>query len=93
MAAGGTSGAIVWEWLDEYGRWRPYDPTLSVFIERSNGQGRYAYLGNADSNFTCYVVDLQNMVQIRQGTGRFHFVTFGNSELAQHLCQIVVLPL
>ena len=27
-------GVIVWEWLDEHGRWRPYEPHVSDFVEQ-----------------------------------------------------------
>ena len=69
MAAVGTTDVVVWEWLNEFGRWRPYDATVSDFIEKNKQNGNNLYLGNTDPNLAMYVLDLQNMQQIRQDTG------------------------
>ena len=83
--AGGN--VVVWEWFNEFQRWTPYSPTVSAYIEnqKQNPAAHHAgvNLGNADGNLACYVIDLQNMIQIRQGTGLFrlflHFSHRGGS--------------
>lgn len=64
------SMVAVWEWYNEFGKWRQYDPHISDFIERHANQKGLVYLGNADPNFTNYIVDLSSLQQVRQGTGK-----------------------
>ncbi|TRY99516.1 hypothetical protein DNTS_020825 [Danionella cerebrum] len=67
-----ASAAVVWEWLNEHGRWRPYSPAVSHLIEeviRSDARGGSVALGRADSRLSPYIIDLQSMHQFRQDTG------------------------
>ncbi|KAM4708585.1 E3 ubiquitin-protein ligase DTX1 [Discoglossus pictus] len=68
---GAPPRVVVWEWLNEHGRWRPYTATVCHHIEsalREDGRGRVA-LGQVDTHLTPYVIDLQTMHQYRQDTG------------------------
>jgi len=64
---------VVWEWLNEHGRWRPYSPAVSHHIEAVARAGPRAggsvVLGQADSRLAPYIIDLQSMHQFRQDTG------------------------
>ncbi|XP_062850911.1 E3 ubiquitin-protein ligase DTX4 [Trichomycterus rosablanca] len=67
-----ASAVVVWEWLNEHGRWRPYSPAVSHHIEsmiRSEARGGSIVLGQADSRLSPYIIDLQSMHQFRQDTG------------------------
>ncbi|ROL46436.1 E3 ubiquitin-protein ligase DTX4 [Anabarilius grahami] len=67
-----ASAVVVWEWLNEHGRWRPYSPAVSHHIEeviRSDPRGGCVVLGQADSRLSPYIVDLHSMHQFRQDTG------------------------
>ncbi|XP_025911395.1 E3 ubiquitin-protein ligase DTX4 [Apteryx rowi] len=68
-----ASAAVVWEWLNEHGRWRPYGPAVSHHIEAVARAGPRAggsvVLGQADSRLAPYIIDLQSMHQFRQDTG------------------------
>lgn len=67
-----ASAVVVWEWLNEHGRWRPYSPAVSHHIEtviRSESRGGSVVLGQADSRLSPYIIDLQSMHQFRQDTG------------------------
>lgn len=67
-----ASAVVVWEWLSEHGRWRPYSPTVSHHIEeviRSDPRGGSVVLGRADSRLSPYIIDLHSMHQFRQDTG------------------------
>ncbi|KTG46692.1 hypothetical protein cypCar_00034828 [Cyprinus carpio] len=67
-----ASAVVVWEWLNEHGRWRPYSPAVSHHIEevmRSNPRGGSVVLGRADSRLSPYIIDLHSMRQFRQDTG------------------------
>ncbi|XDV15474.1 hypothetical protein PO909_015553 [Leuciscus waleckii] len=67
-----ASAVVVWEWLSEHGRWRPYSPTVSHHIEeviRSDPRGGSIVLGRADSRLSPYIIDLHSMHQFRQDTG------------------------
>ncbi|XP_069789013.1 E3 ubiquitin-protein ligase DTX1-like isoform X2 [Narcine bancroftii] len=62
---------VVWEWLNEHGRWRPYSATVCHHIEniiKSNARGSVV-LGQADAQLSPYIIDLQSMHQFRQDTG------------------------
>ncbi|TSK82228.1 E3 ubiquitin-protein ligase DTX4 [Bagarius yarrelli] len=68
-----ASAVVVWEWLNEHGRWRPYSPAVSHHIEavirgESRGAGCVA-LGQVDSRLSPYIIDLHSMHQFRQDTG------------------------
>ncbi|XP_028668204.1 E3 ubiquitin-protein ligase DTX4-like [Erpetoichthys calabaricus] len=67
-----ASAVVVWEWLNEHGRWRPYSPAVSHHIEaviRANPRGGSVVLGQVDSKLSPYIIDLQSMHQFRQDTG------------------------
>uniref|UniRef100_A0A8C3AI01 E3 ubiquitin-protein ligase n=1 Tax=Cyclopterus lumpus TaxID=8103 RepID=A0A8C3AI01_CYCLU len=68
-----ASVVVVWEWLNEHGRWRPYSPAVSHQIEAairsSDPRGGSVVLGQVDSRLSPYIIDLQSMHQFRQDTG------------------------
>ncbi|XP_068268858.1 E3 ubiquitin-protein ligase DTX1 [Nyctibius grandis] len=79
MLASGTLGfppqnlarVVVWEWLNEHGRWRPYSAAVCHHIEnvlKEDARGSVV-LGQVDVQLTPYVIDLQSMHQFRQDTG------------------------
>ncbi|XP_026072838.1 E3 ubiquitin-protein ligase DTX1 [Carassius auratus] len=62
---------VVWEWLNEHGRWRPYSAAVCHHIEnilKGDARGT-VILGQVDPQLTPYVIDLQSMHQFRQDTG------------------------
>lgn len=69
-----ASAVVVWEWLNEHGRWRPYSPAVSHQIEaaiRSGDiRGGSVVLGQVDNRLSPYIIDLQSMHQFRQDTGK-----------------------
>ncbi|XP_034276183.1 E3 ubiquitin-protein ligase DTX4 [Pantherophis guttatus] len=68
-----ASAVVVWEWLNEHGRWRPYSPAVSHHIEaviRAGPRvGGSVVLGQVDNRLSPYIIDLQSMHQFRQDTG------------------------
>ncbi|XP_010211881.1 PREDICTED: E3 ubiquitin-protein ligase DTX1-like [Tinamus guttatus] len=72
LAPGGfPARAVVWEWLNEHGRWRPYSAAVCHHLEKAlqeDARGRVP-LGPADGQLAPYVIDLQAMHQLRQDTG------------------------
>ncbi|XP_055012810.1 E3 ubiquitin-protein ligase DTX4a [Boleophthalmus pectinirostris] len=67
-----ASAVVVWEWLNEHGRWRPYSPAVCHHIEaviRSDPRCASVVLGQVDSRLSPYIIDLQSMHQFRQDTG------------------------
>lgn len=74
----------VWEWQDEFGRWRPYRSGVCSYIEQSfqtlTAKGRRSLgaspingsipLGQADSALAPYVIDVPSLTQFRQDTGK-----------------------
>ncbi|XP_035492048.1 E3 ubiquitin-protein ligase DTX4 isoform X1 [Scophthalmus maximus] len=68
-----ASAVVVWEWLNEHGRWRPYGPAVSHQIEAAvrsgDPRGGSVVLGQVDSRLSPYIIDLQSMHQFRQDTG------------------------
>uniref|UniRef100_A0A3Q3EIP6 E3 ubiquitin-protein ligase n=1 Tax=Kryptolebias marmoratus TaxID=37003 RepID=A0A3Q3EIP6_KRYMA len=67
-----ASAVVVWEWLNEHGRWRPYSPAVCHHIEaaiRSDPRAASVVLGQVDPRLSPYVVDLHSMHQFRQDTG------------------------
>lgn len=70
-----ASAVVVWESLNEHGRWRPYSPAVSHHIEgviRSDPRGGSVVLGQADSRLSPYIIDLHSMHQFRQDTGKMN---------------------
>lgn len=63
---------VVWEWLNEHGRWRPYSAAVCHHIENvQKGDARGSVvLGQVDGQLSPYVIDLQSMHQFRQDTGK-----------------------
>uniref|UniRef100_F6SET9 E3 ubiquitin-protein ligase n=1 Tax=Monodelphis domestica TaxID=13616 RepID=F6SET9_MONDO len=62
---------VVWEWLNEYSRWRPYTATVCHHIEnvlKEDARGSVV-LGQVDAQLVPYIIDLQSMHQFRQDTG------------------------
>lgn len=67
-----ASAVVVWEWLNEHGRWRPYSPAVCHHIEaviRSDPRCGSVVLGQVDSRLSPYIIDLHSMHQFRQDTG------------------------
>uniref|UniRef100_G3Q717 E3 ubiquitin-protein ligase n=1 Tax=Gasterosteus aculeatus aculeatus TaxID=481459 RepID=G3Q717_GASAC len=67
-----ASAVLVWEWLNEHGRWRPYSPAVCHHIEaviRSDPRCGSVVLGQVDSRLSPYIIDLHSMHQFRQDTG------------------------
>ncbi|KFQ89369.1 putative E3 ubiquitin-protein ligase DTX2, partial [Phoenicopterus ruber ruber] len=76
----------VWEWQDEFGRWRPYRGNVCSYIEQvfqaSQQKGRRSGsglvnsipLGNADPVLAPYVIDIPSLMQFRQDTGTMRAV-------------------
>ncbi|TMS04001.1 E3 ubiquitin-protein ligase DTX1 [Larimichthys crocea] len=62
---------VVWEWLNEHGRWRPYTAAVCHHIEnvlKGDARGSVV-LGQVDGQLSPYIIDLQSMHQFRQDTG------------------------
>ncbi|XP_065104400.1 E3 ubiquitin-protein ligase DTX1 [Paramisgurnus dabryanus] len=62
---------VVWEWLNEHGRWRPYTAAVCHHIEnvlKGDARGT-VILGQVEAQLAPYVIDLQSMHQFRQDTG------------------------
>ncbi|XP_073169253.1 E3 ubiquitin-protein ligase DTX1 isoform X2 [Lepidochelys kempii] len=62
---------VVWEWLNEHGRWRPYTAAVCHHIEnvlKEDARGSVV-LGQVDPQLAPYIIDLQSMHQFRQDTG------------------------
>ncbi|KFV13709.1 putative E3 ubiquitin-protein ligase DTX2, partial [Pterocles gutturalis] len=76
----------VWEWQDEFGRWRPYRGSVCSYIEQvfqaSQQKGRRSGsaltssipLGHADPVLAPYVIDIPSLMQFRQDTGTMRAV-------------------
>lgn len=63
---------VVWEWLNEHGRWRPYSAAVCHHIEnvlKGDARGTVV-LGQVDAQLSPYIIDLQSMHQFRQDTGK-----------------------
>lgn len=63
---------VVWEWLNEHGRWRPYSAAVCHHIEnvlKEDARGSVV-LGQVDVQLAPYIIDLQSMHQFRQDTGK-----------------------
>lgn len=83
----GSTAVAVWEWQDEFGRWRPYRGNVCSYIEqviqasqqkgRRSGSGLVSSipLGHADPALAPYVIDIPSLTQFRQDTGKGGFPT------------------
>ncbi|XP_021271448.1 probable E3 ubiquitin-protein ligase DTX2 isoform X3 [Numida meleagris] len=81
-----SSAVAVWEWQDEFGRWRPYQGNVCRYIEqvfqasqqkgRRSGSGLVSSipLGHADAVLAPYVIDIPSLTQFRQDTGTMRAV-------------------
>ncbi|XP_052544746.1 probable E3 ubiquitin-protein ligase DTX2 isoform X4 [Tympanuchus pallidicinctus] len=82
-----STAVAVWEWQDEFGRWRPYRGDVCRFIEqgfqasqqkgRRSGSGLVSSsisLGHADASLAPYVIDIPSLTQFRQDTGTMRAV-------------------
>lgn len=65
----GVGDVVVWEWLNELGQWRPYDPDIVIYIEKTGHMSSQVLLGTVSQNLRMYVIDIPSMCQIRQDTG------------------------
>ncbi|KAM9320063.1 putative E3 ubiquitin-protein ligase DTX2 [Gastrophryne carolinensis] len=71
----------VWEWQDEFGKWRPYSSKVSTLVEqhmqsyqqqknsRALGNSMSISLGQADPKLAPYIIDIATLTQFRQDTG------------------------
>ncbi|XP_042618940.1 E3 ubiquitin-protein ligase DTX1-like [Cyprinus carpio] len=78
---------VVWEWLNEHGRWKPYSAAVCHHIEnvlKGDARGT-VILGQVDPQLTPYVIDLQSMHQFRQDTGE--------SQRHVYSCRALQLPI
>ncbi|XP_040299401.1 E3 ubiquitin-protein ligase DTX1 [Herpailurus yagouaroundi] len=67
---------VVWEWLNEHSRWRPYTATVCHHIEnvlKEDARGSVV-LGQVDTQLVPYIIDLQSMHQFRQDTAFLIFL-------------------
>ncbi|KAM6110611.1 putative E3 ubiquitin-protein ligase DTX2 isoform 2-T2 [Pterocles gutturalis] len=81
-----SPAVAVWEWQDEFGRWRPYRGSVCSYIEQvfqaSQQKGRRSGsaltssipLGHADPVLAPYVIDIPSLMQFRQDTGTMRAV-------------------
>ncbi|XP_012677465.1 probable E3 ubiquitin-protein ligase DTX2 isoform X2 [Clupea harengus] len=75
---------VVWEWQDDFGYWRPYNGQVSGYIEQcllhqrgSRGGGPASTsisLGQSDPSLAAYIIDIPNLKQFRQDTGKLRCV-------------------
>ncbi|XP_038013998.1 probable E3 ubiquitin-protein ligase DTX2 isoform X2 [Motacilla alba alba] len=82
----GSTAVAVWEWQEEFGRWRPYRGNVCSYIEqviqasqqkgRRSGSGLVSSipLGHADPALAPYVIDIPSLTQFRQDTGTMRAV-------------------
>jgi hypothetical protein len=88
---------VVWEWLNEHSRWRPYTATVCHHIEnvlKEDARGSVV-LGQVDAQLVPYIIDLQSMHQFRQDTGEHPthpFPLAGPAHLSQPDIQIPSIP-
>ncbi|KAK2816501.1 hypothetical protein Q7C36_022772 [Tachysurus vachellii] len=73
--------AVVWEWQDDGGSWRPYSGQVSCFIEHCLQHHRSAgpavttiSLGQSDPSLASYIIDIPSLKQFRQDTGKIRSV-------------------
>ncbi|XP_035383152.1 probable E3 ubiquitin-protein ligase DTX2 isoform X1 [Electrophorus electricus] len=72
---------VVWEWQDDIGYWRPYSGQVSCYIEqclqhqRGGGPTTTSIsLGQSDPSLAPYIIDIPNLKQFRQDTGKIRSV-------------------
>ncbi|XP_016369840.1 probable E3 ubiquitin-protein ligase DTX2 [Sinocyclocheilus rhinocerous] len=69
--------AVVWEWQDDQGFWRPYTGQVSSYIEQCLQRGANSNgicLAQADPSLSAYIIDIPNLKQFRQDTGKIRAV-------------------
>ncbi|XP_016148255.1 probable E3 ubiquitin-protein ligase DTX2 isoform X2 [Sinocyclocheilus grahami] len=69
--------AVVWEWQDDQGFWRPYTGQVSSYIEQCLQRGANSNgicLAQADPSLSAYIIDIPNLRQFRQDTGKIRAV-------------------
>ncbi|XP_043095418.1 probable E3 ubiquitin-protein ligase DTX2 isoform X2 [Puntigrus tetrazona] len=69
--------AVVWEWQDDLGFWRPYTGQVSSYIEQCLQRGANSNgicLAQADPSLSAYIIDIPNLKQFRQDTGKIRAV-------------------
>uniref|UniRef100_A0AAY4CU50 WWE domain-containing protein n=1 Tax=Denticeps clupeoides TaxID=299321 RepID=A0AAY4CU50_9TELE len=84
---------VVWEWLNEHGRWRPYSATVCHHIEnvlKGDPRGTVV-LGQVEPQLVPYIIDLQSMHQFRQDTGKTEISTTDSSS-SQHYIYMLFMP-
>uniref|UniRef100_A0ABM0MAZ1 E3 ubiquitin-protein ligase n=1 Tax=Saccoglossus kowalevskii TaxID=10224 RepID=A0ABM0MAZ1_SACKO len=59
---------VVWEWFNDHGRWRPYEPIIVLELEKRFLKGGNFTLGDVESKLSCYVVSFSSMQQISKTT-------------------------
>ncbi|XP_074016653.1 probable E3 ubiquitin-protein ligase DTX2 isoform X2 [Numenius arquata] len=81
-----STAVAVWEWQDEFGRWRPYRGNVCSYIEQvfqasqqkgqRSGSGLVSSipLGHVDPVLAPYVIDIPSLTQFRQDTGTMRAV-------------------
>ncbi|NXU55547.1 DTX2 ligase, partial [Turnix velox] len=81
-----STAVAVWEWQDEFGRWRPYRGSVCSYIEQvfqasqqkgqRSGSGLVSSipLGHVDPALAPYVIDIPSLTQFRQDTGTMRAV-------------------
>lgn len=85
-----ASAVVVWEWLNEHGRWRPYSPVVCHHIEaviRSDPRCGSVVLGQVDTRLSPYIIDLHSMHQFRQDTGEITDPRGGRAEVRNGACE------
>ncbi|XP_030648622.1 putative E3 ubiquitin-protein ligase DTX2 [Chanos chanos] len=75
---------VVWEWQDDLGFWRPYSGQVSCYIEQCLQHQRVVRLGGpasssislgqSDPSLAPYIIDIPNLKQFRQDTGKMRSV-------------------
>ncbi|KAM4047040.1 putative E3 ubiquitin-protein ligase DTX2 isoform 2-T2 [Anomaloglossus baeobatrachus] len=85
----GSYAVAVWEWQDEFSKWRPYSSKVSNYIEqciqsyqlqkntRALGNNSSIALGQADPMLAPYIIDIAMLAQFRQDTGTLRPVRKG----------------
>jgi hypothetical protein len=83
-----SKSIVVWEWLNEYGKWRQYSPEAVVFIEREGQMSKKVNLGLVSPSLKMYTVDVTSMCQIREGTG---LLLFSVLSFTQQLSMCIIM--
>ena len=69
-----ADGVVVWEWLSDHGRWKPYKPSIIRAIEANSSSTTQLGLGKIEPSMSAYAIDLSTCKQIRLNTGLFIFL-------------------